>query len=182
TIRPNLVENSVDFKQYLLSHSSSTGISIPVNFTLRYNLKRPVNVTLYSNPADTSSIAVLAVVNGVINGFNLQAECQSTCSPVVSLEASPITSESAKYIDFLVPGLIGFSVLTSPMFSMVNISSDYKKSKFFKQLSQERRVRRSGRKPHHVPHDVPLRNFLPSKPDARIPSERCPRTAIILCH
>jgi len=135
TIRPNLVENSVDFKQYLLSHSSSTGISIPINFTLDYNLKRPVNVTLYSNPADTSSIAVLAVVNGVVNGFNLQAECQSSCSPVVDLEQSPITSESAKYIDFLVPGLIGFSVLTSPMFSMVNISSDYKKSKFFKQLS-----------------------------------------------
>src|SRR5881628_1211268 len=135
TIRPNLVENSVDFKQYLLSHSSSTGISIPINFTLDYNLKRPVNVTLYSNPADTSSIAVLAVVNGVVNGFNLQAECQSSCSPVVGLEQSPITSESAKYIDFLVPGLIGFSVLTSPMFSMVNISSDYKKTKLFKQLS-----------------------------------------------
>src|SRR5881409_2329450 len=121
TIRPNLVENSVDFKQYLLSHSSSTGISIPVNFNLDYKLKRPVNVTLYSNPADTSSIAVLAVVNGVINGFNLRAQCQSSCSPVVGLEQSPITSESAKYIDFLVPGLIGFSVLTSPMFTIENI-------------------------------------------------------------
>jgi len=46
-----------------------------------------------------------------------------------------VNLQSPKYIDFLVPGLIGFSILTSPMFSMVNISAEYKKSKFFKQLS-----------------------------------------------
>ena len=40
-----------------------------------------------------------------------------------------------KYIDFLVPGLIGFSILVSPMFSLVNISSEYKRIKLFKQLS-----------------------------------------------
>ena len=136
TIRPVMVDRSVDFREYLRTHSSSAGIVIPINFTLAYNLKQRVNVTIYSNPADTSSFAVLAVVNGVANGFNLQAECPTTsCPPVIGLEQSPITSASAKYIDFLVPGLIGFSVLTSPMFSMVNITSDYKKSKLFKQLS-----------------------------------------------
>jgi ABC-2 type transport system permease protein len=40
-----------------------------------------------------------------------------------------------KYIDFLVPGLIGFAILISPMFSLVNISSEYKRIKLFKQLS-----------------------------------------------
>ncbi len=136
TLRPSLVDSTVDFKQYLLSHSSSAGILIPADFTANYNQKKPVNVTIFSNPADTSSVAVFAVLNGVVNGFNLAAECQSPpCPPVVGVVESSITSQSAKYIDFLVPGLIGFSVLTSPMFSMVNISSEYKKSKFFKQLS-----------------------------------------------
>jgi ABC-2 type transport system permease protein len=41
----------------------------------------------------------------------------------------------SKYIDFLIPGLIGFSILVSPMFAMVNITSEYKKTKLFKQLS-----------------------------------------------
>ncbi len=36
---------------------------------------------------------------------------------------------------FLVPGLIGFSILTSPMFALVTISSEYKRDKIFKQLS-----------------------------------------------
>ncbi len=135
-IKPVMVDPGADFKQYLLSHSSSAGILVPNNFSNKFNLKEHVNVTIYSNLADTSSVAVVAVANGVINGFNLQAECTTPpCPPVVGLNESPITSTSAKYIDFLVPGLIGFSVLTSPMFSMVNISSEYKKSKFFKQLS-----------------------------------------------
>ena len=141
TIKPVMVDNSLDFKQYLLSHSSSAGIFIPNDFSQTYLSRQPgnvtpVNVTVYSNPADTSSVIILTVVNGVVNGFNLQAECTSPpCASVIGLNQASITSESAKYIDFLVPGLIGFSVLTSPMFSMVNITSDYKKSKFFKQLS-----------------------------------------------
>ncbi len=135
TIKPTVVtDNSVDLQQYLKSHSFSEGILIPSNFTFHYEHNETVTLTVYSNPADTSSAIVLTVVTGVVNEFNLKAACK-TCAPVIEIGQSPITSSSAKYIDFLVPGLIGFSVLTSPMFSMVNISSDYKKSKFFKQLS-----------------------------------------------
>ena len=136
TVEPTLVANSVDFKPYLLSHSSSAGILIPGNFSWSYVNHQSVKITIYSNPADTSSVIVSTVVSGVVNEFNLQAECAAPpCAPVIGLDRTPITFQEAKYIDFLIPGLIGFSVLTSPMFSMVNITSDYKKSKFFKQLS-----------------------------------------------
>ena len=130
TLRPTLVDNTVDLKQYLLDHSSSEGILIPQEFSQNYYTNSSVTVTIYSNPADTSSGIVRAVVDGVVSGFNLKM-----LPPVIRTQAVPITSQSAKYIDFLVPGLIGFTVLTSPMFSLVNISSEYKKSKFFKQLS-----------------------------------------------
>jgi ABC-2 type transport system permease protein len=56
-------------------------------------------------------------------------------SEIVGLQSQNVVSKNYTYIDFLIPGLIGFTILTSPMFSMVNISSEYKKSKFFKQLS-----------------------------------------------
>ena len=130
TLRTTLVDNSADLKQYLLDHSSSEGILIPQEFTQNYYTNSSITVTIYTNPADTSSGIVRAVVDGVVNGFNLKG-----VKPVIGTQAVPVTSQSAKYIDFLVPGLIGFTVLTSPMFSLVNISSEYKKSKFFKQLS-----------------------------------------------
>ena len=91
-----------------------------------------MNVTVYSNPSDTSGQIVLGVANGVVNAFNLK---RVNGSSVISLQTQNVVSKSYTYIDFLIPGLIGFSILTSPMFSMVNISSEYKKSKFFKQLS-----------------------------------------------
>ncbi len=130
TLHTILVDNSVILPQYLLDHSASEGVLIPQAFSQDYFSNSSVTVTIYSNPADTSSGIVLAIVDGVVNGFNLKG-----AKPVIQTQSQPIKSASAKYIDFLVPGLIGFSVLTSPMFSMVNISSDYKKSKFFKQLS-----------------------------------------------
>jgi len=128
-----LVPSNVNFSHYLLTHANSIGIVIPNGFQNDYEGGKQVNVTVYSNPTDTSGQIALGVADGVINAFNLQ---RAHGSQVIGLQSQAITGNlNYKYIDFLVPGLIGFSVLTSPMFSMVNISSEYKKSKLFKQLS-----------------------------------------------
>jgi len=67
-----------------------------------------------------------------VNSFNLR---MAQAPSLIGYTDRAVNLQAPKYIDFLVPGLIGFSILTSPMFSMVNISAEYKKSKFFKQLS-----------------------------------------------
>ncbi|MDA4130776.1 MAG: ABC transporter permease [Thaumarchaeota archaeon] len=127
-----LLPNNQSLTQYLQSNSGSIGISISQNFSSAFIAKTPVNITVYSSPSDTSGQIVLGVANGVVNAFNLGLV---GAKPVVGLQSQTVVSKSYSYIDFLIPGLIGFSILTSPMFSMVNISSEYKKSKFFKQLS-----------------------------------------------
>ena len=127
-----LIPSNQNLQDYLQSHSGAIGLLIPPNFSTDFENGNQVNVTVYSNPSDTSGEAVLQITNGLINGFNLQ---RAHGTAVLGLQTQNTVSKSYSYIDFLVPGLIGFSILTSPMFSMVNISSDYKKSKFFKQLS-----------------------------------------------
>ncbi len=121
-----------NFSQYLLSHSSSDGIIIPKNFTTDFLLDKPVNLTLYGDPASTTSAIVREVTDSVVNAFNL-ARAKGTA--VLGIEPATVTSSSYKYIDFLIPGLIGFAVLMSPMFALVNISSTYKRDKVFKALS-----------------------------------------------
>jgi ABC-2 type transport system permease protein len=130
----SLVNVSVDenFSRYLSAHSSSDGIIIPANFSANYLMGKPVNVTLYGNPAQSSSTIVSGTVIGVINGFNLG---YFKGKPIIGVTQTAASSQANKYIDFLVPGLIGFSILISPMFSLVNISSEYKRVKLFKQLS-----------------------------------------------
>lgn len=121
-----------NFSEYLLSHSASDGIVIPAGLTAAVASGKQVNLTVYGNPASTSSAIVSGVVRGVADAFNL-AVVHGT--PILGIASVTAASPSYKYIDFLVPGLIGFSVLTSPMFALVNISSEYKRDKIFKLLS-----------------------------------------------
>ena len=127
------VSSSENFSTYLSAHSASDGIIIPADFSTKYIAKEPVNVTLYGNPSQTSSAIVSGAVKGVIDGLNLQA--YGGTSIIIRIAPTTAQAQVTKYIDFLVPGLIGFSILVSPMFSLVNISSEYKRLKLFKQLS-----------------------------------------------
>ena len=132
TVKVVQVNASENFSHYLSDQSSSDGIVIPQNFSSSYVAGNPVNIIVYSNPAQSSSAIVTGTVNGVINAFNLQ---HYGGSPIIGMSQTTVNENVYNYIDFLIPGLIGFSVLVNPMFSLVQISSEYKKRKLFKQLS-----------------------------------------------
>jgi ABC-2 type transport system permease protein len=134
TLKLTIVPDSENFSKYLAAHSASDGIIIPENFSANYLAGHKVNVIVYGNPTSSTSGIVSGTVNGVINYFNLNYYKQNA-TPIISITQTTVNTQQTKYIDFLVPGLIGFAVLISPMFSMVNISSEYKKTKIFKQLS-----------------------------------------------
>jgi ABC-2 type transport system permease protein len=127
-----MVDPSQNFTQYLSDHSSSDGIIIPENFSVNYWLEQPINLTVYGNPTQTTNGIILGVVNGVLDYFNLG---RFGGSHIIGVDSATVGYQSPKYIDYLIPGLIGFSILVSPMFSMVNIASEYKKTKLFRQLS-----------------------------------------------
>jgi len=132
TIKVITVNVSENFADYLKAHSASDGIVIPQNFSAEYFAGQQVNVTVYGNPASSTSGIVGGTVSGYANYFNLQ---RFNGSIVIGLTSASVSTEQKTYVDYLIPGLIGFSILTSPMFSLVNISSEYKKTKLFKQLS-----------------------------------------------
>ena len=132
TMKITLVASSVNFTQYLTSHSATDGILIPAGFGASFGGGSPVNVTVYGNPTSSTTGEVIGVTNAIVSEFNFQ---HAKATPVIGLEQKSAVTKSYKYIDYLVPGLIGFSVLMSPMFALVNISSQYKRDKIFKQLS-----------------------------------------------
>ena len=129
TIKVITVDPSANFSEYLADHSASEGIIIPANFSADYIAGKMVNLTVYGNPTSSSSGIVTGTVGGVANYFNLQRFNGTT---VIGLTQTTVNTQQTKYVDFLIPGLIGFSILVSPMFSLVNISSEYKKTKLFK--------------------------------------------------
>ena len=126
--------DTTDFAKYLAAHSESDGIVVPASFSADYMAGTTVNLTLYGDPTSTTSSIVRGVVNEVTNSFNLNYY-KPNATAIINYNTATVNIHQTKYIDFLVPGLIGFAILVSPMFSLVNISSDYKKTKLFKQLS-----------------------------------------------
>lgn len=132
TLQITLVNATENFPKYLEAHSSSDGIVIPANFSAEYLAGQPLNVTVYGNPASSSSGIVSTTVNSVANAFNLQ---RFNGTQIIGLTSATVNTQQTKYVDFLIPGLVGFAILVNPMFSLVNISSEYKKTKIFKQLS-----------------------------------------------
>ncbi|XHH08037.1 MAG: ABC transporter permease [Candidatus Bathyarchaeia archaeon] len=138
TMKILTVNASEDFADYLAAHSASDGIVIPSNFTADYMAGQQVNITVYGNPASSTSGIVGGTVGGFANHFNLvyfQQKYSDVTPAIIGITSATVNTQQTAYIDFLIPGLIGFSILTSPMFSLVNISSEYKKNKLFKQLS-----------------------------------------------
>ena len=128
------VNDTENFSNYLAEHSASDGIVIPQGFSEYYLAGQQVNVTVYGNPTASTSGIVSGTVYGVITNFNLRYY-NPNASSIIGMTSTTVNTEQTKYVDFLIPGLIGFSILVSPMFSLVNISSEYKKTKLFKQLS-----------------------------------------------
>ncbi|MFZ0699842.1 MAG: ABC transporter permease [Thermoplasmata archaeon] len=125
---------------YLGQNGDSAGLVIPQGFGQNFTAHRPVKVVLYTNPEDASSAGTAAgALQGVISSFNLQAACggnsSGNCTPVIGASSLNVGSQVYTYIDYLVPGLIGFSILTSPMFSMVDVTATYRKEGLFRQLS-----------------------------------------------
>ncbi len=118
---------------YLAKNSETAGLLIPDGFESALVAKTPVDVVVFTNPAAASQAGiVIGAVQGVESAFNLK---EAGGSVVVSSSYLNVGSRIFTYIDYLIPGLIGFSILTSPMFSMVNISSTWKRDKLFRQLS-----------------------------------------------
>ena len=122
---------------YLSQHSESNGIVIPAGFGEQvWNLTHggrgvPVALQFYDNPFDSTSAAIVsgAVQLALQNFKGAPVAYLAKAVPVGSLSFTP------KTIDFEIPGLIGFAILMTPMFSMVNVTSEYKKEKLFKALS-----------------------------------------------
>ncbi len=122
-----------NLSQYLADNSYPVGLVIPRGFAAALQNHTPIALTIYGNPSDPTSTGIAESVVGTVgNAYSFKV---ANSTPVVLLQVRPVGSTLFTSIDYLVPGLIGFAILTSPMFSMVEISASYRKDGLFRQLS-----------------------------------------------
>ncbi len=123
---------------YIRANSINTALRIPSGFGAAVRQARAndttvrVNVTLYGDPTQATYGIALAAVNAAETQFNFEIAQRP---PVIGTNTSTISVRTLTFIDLFLPGVIGLTVLTNPLFGMTNVCAEYRTRKFFKFLA-----------------------------------------------
>lgn len=123
---------------YITANSVNTALVIPAGFEAQVDLARQgnltagVNVTVYGDPTQTTYGIVRSAIAGVATSMNFEI---AGARPVIGLESERITPVEFKFIDFFLPGIIGFNVLANALFAMAPTAAEYRTRKYFKFLA-----------------------------------------------
>ena len=134
----NPISANVNITTFIRENSINTALLIPAGFgdnVSRAQAGDPsasVTVTLYGDPTQSSFGIATSAVGGAITGYNFQVR---GTPPVVHMTTGTVSQRGEKYIDLFLPGIIGFTLLTTPLFGMTGICGEYRTRKYFKFLA-----------------------------------------------
>src|SRR5207245_10781677 len=126
------------FSKYVRAHSINVALQIPLGFQdalakARNGTKANVNLTLAGDQTQSSYGIAVSAVNAVATAFNFQV---AKATPVVNVVPTSIPGlRHLTYIDLFLPGIIGFTILSTPLFGMTAICAEYRSRRYFKLLA-----------------------------------------------
>jgi ABC-2 type transport system permease protein len=92
----------------------------------------PFNLKIYFDPTDQTSPSILKnIINSVIQQFNLNITGGQN---LFALTEEKSVGEDFEYIDFFVPGMIGFTIMTSMIYGSIERNTKYRKNGILRKL------------------------------------------------
>lgn len=131
------VPSDQDLEAYITDQSITVALLVPAGFggdvtrALGGDSTAEPEITLYGDPSSSAFQTARGAVLGGVTGFNFVL---SAASPVVSVGTQTIAEESFGPIDYLLPGIIGITVLF-PLFAMSSTAAEYRERHYFKLLA-----------------------------------------------
>ena len=126
-----------DIKSYLLDNDKSAGIMIPSDFsdTIQssfYDPNATVNISFYSDPSDQTVAPIIQnIVSNVLSEYN-QGITQG--KKVIDIKRESILAEDFEFIDFFIPGIIGFTIMTSMIYGSIERNTKFRKDGILRKL------------------------------------------------
>ena len=128
---------NVDISEHMKEEDISVGLQIPDDFQtlieqLKFNPFIKINLTFFHDPSDnTVSPVARSILSGLINTYNDMI----TLSPsVVGMDVESTLGEDFDYIDFFVPGMIGFTIMTSMVYGSIERNTKLRKDGILRKL------------------------------------------------
>ena len=122
---------------YMQENELSAALVIPGGFgeTLEQSFFDPnvsVNVSFYFDPSEQSSTSVLSnIVTSTLNEFNMGL---TGGRRIVGIEQISTVGEDFDFIDFFIPGMIGFTIMTSCIYGSIERNTKYRKNGILRKL------------------------------------------------
>lgn len=127
----HIISQSVNLSQYISKNSISAALLIPGNFTTNLYSGGQGFLILKGESSPQVASSDYQLINGIITQINYKV---GNASQKLVLSSEVALGSSDKTINYYVPGLIGFTVL-STMFNMTYTVPNYRREKVFRQLS-----------------------------------------------
>lgn len=113
-------------------------VEIPKEFgtVVKGEISGTVNLLINKANSDINT-TIESVINDVLNGFNIEATKQATGRAPIeayTLNVDGVADENLDTIDYIVPGIIGFSIMSLGVFSVAQGFITYKSSGALRRL------------------------------------------------
>jgi ABC-2 type transport system permease protein len=123
--------------EYIKQHNIKNLIVIPQGY--KNDLMRSyvdtsvtVNLTYYFDPTEQQTNQVLrSVISSVLQGLNMQISQGRT---VVAMQEESTITEQFGFIDFFIPGMIGFTIMQQSIYGSIERNTKYRKDGILRKL------------------------------------------------
>ncbi len=142
-----IVDSDIDIKKHMLDEDKSVSLVIPKGFSESinnyiqsqmdptFNLsgdELPFNLNLYVDPSDQTTTSVIRnTIIYVLYEFNLNV---TEGKKIVGLHEESTVGDDFEFIDFFVPGIIGFTIMTSMIYGSIERNTKYRKNGILRKL------------------------------------------------
>jgi ABC-2 type transport system permease protein len=126
-----------DIAEYMKDNDKAAAIQIPVGFKdILIESMHDNNVTFdivfYFDPDEnTTSMVLRNIVSGIVQEFNMGL---TQGRHVILIDEESTLGEDFDYIDFFVPGMIGFTIMTSMVYGSIERNTKYRKDGILRKL------------------------------------------------
>ncbi len=137
-VRVAMIPADVDIQEYVRANSLSVALQMPDGFQaeilagLASNGTTHANVTLYGDQSQSSFGLAMGVVSAVADQMSFGI---AGVSPLIVPRQLPVVSERFGAMDYLLPGIIGMTVMFNTLYIMAAICAEYRTRKYFKLLA-----------------------------------------------
>ena len=143
----NNISTKEDIKEYMHDNDKSVGLVIPEGFqdaVMQYYQTQsnppsnfpddelPFNLTLYMDPTDQTTTQIIRnTVIYLLYEFNMNL---TEGEKVIGLEEVSTVGEDFNFIDFFVPGMIGFTIMTSMIYGSIERNTKFRKAGILRKM------------------------------------------------